>query len=156
MLLDKDLREFLGLLNENKVEYLIVGAFAVAYHGFARYTADLDILISPTPENANRIVGTISQFGFAALGITAADLQSSISVIQIGIEPNRLDLLTTISGVTFKDAWANRQRAELDGIPTHYIGLAELLRNKESTGRARDLGDAEELRKVSRRKTENT
>lgn len=156
MPLNKDLHEFLGLLNANKVEYLIVGAFAVAYHGFPRYTADLDVLIRPTQENADRILRAMSQFGFASLGITAADLQTPQSIIQLGVKPNRIDLLTAISGVSFDEAWFTRKEAELDGISTQYIGLAALLRNKESTGRARDLGDAEELRKRSKGGDENS
>jgi hypothetical protein len=147
MPLDKDLREFLGLLNSNGVEYLVVGAFAVAFHGFPRYTADLDLLIRPTGENADRVLRALSQFGFGSLGIRTEDLQSPGKVIQLGVKPNRIDLLTAISGVSFEEAWATRREAELDGIATRFIGRAALLRNKECTGRARDLGDAEELRR---------
>jgi acetolactate synthase regulatory subunit len=147
MPLDKDLCEFLGLLNSNGVEYLVVGAFAVAFHGFPRYTADLDLLVRPTGENAERVLRALSQFGFGNLGIQAEDLQSPGKVIQLGVKPNRIDLLTAISGVSFEEAWATRREAELDGIATRFIGRAALLRNKECTGRARDLGDAEELRR---------
>jgi len=149
MPLNKDWREFLELLNSNEVEYLVVGALAVAFHGYARYTADLDLLIRPTEENANRVLRALSQFGFGKTGIQAADLRSPGMVVQLGVQPNRIDLLTAISGVGFEEAWAARSDAELDGIATHFIGRAALLRNKEQTGRARDLGDAEELRKRS-------
>jgi hypothetical protein len=147
MPLDKDLREFLGLLNSNGVEYLVVGAFAVAFHGFPRYTADLDLLVRPTGENADRVLRALSQFGLGNLGIQAEDLQSPGKVIKLGVKPNRIDLLTAISGVSFEEAWATRREAELDGIATWFIGRAALLRNKECAGRARDLGDAEELRR---------
>ncbi len=149
MPLNKDLREFLGLLNSNEVEYLVVGAFAVAYHGFPRYTADLDLFIRPNPENAGRVLRALSQFGFGSAGILAEDLQAPGKVIQLGVQPNRVDLLTAISGVSFEEAWAARIKADLEGIPACFIGRAALLRNKESTGRAKDLGDAEELRKRS-------
>jgi hypothetical protein len=147
MPLDKDLREFVELLNSNGVEYLVVGAFAVAYHGFPRYTADLDLLVRPSPENADRMLRALERFGFGSLGIQASDLCSPGMVIQLGVQPNRIDILTAISGVSFEEAWTSRIKAELDGIVTHYIGREPLLRNKERTGRAKDLGDAEELRK---------
>jgi hypothetical protein len=147
MPLNKDWREFIELLNSNGVEYLVVGAFAVAFHGVSRYTADLDLLVRPTGENANRVLRALSEFGFGNLGIQAADLCSPDMVVQLGVKPNRIDLLTAISGVSFEEAWATRSEAELDGIATHFIGRSELLRNKEQTGRAKDLGDAEELRK---------
>ena len=149
MLLNKDLREFVGLLNSNRVDYLIVGAFAVAFHGFPRYTGDLDFLVRPTEENAGRLLQALSEFGFASLGIQASDLQSPGKVVQLGVSPNRIDLLTVISGVTFEEAWASRQDGELDGVPVAFIGRTDLIRNKESTGRAKDLGDVEELRRRS-------
>ena len=147
MPLNKDWREFLELLNSNEVEYLVVGAFAVAFHGFPRYTADLDLLVRPTEENVNRVLLALSEFGFGKMGIQAADLRSPGMVVQLGVKPNRIDLLTAISGVSFEEAWAERSDAEWEGIATHFIGRAALLRNKEQTGRAKDLGDAEELRK---------
>jgi len=149
MPLNKDWRELLELLNSNGVEYLVVGAFAVAFHGFPRYTADLDLLVRPTEENADRVLRALSEFGFGRVGIQAADLRSPGMVIQLGVKPNRIDLLTAISGVSFEEAWATRSDAELEGIATHFVGLGALLRNKEQTGRAKDLGDAEELRKRS-------
>lgn len=150
MPLTKDWREFVELLNSNGVEYLVVGAFAVAYHGYPRYTGDLDLLVRPTAENADRVLRALSEFGFEKLGIQAADLRSPGMVIQLGVQPNRIDLLTAITGVTFEEAWASRSDADLDGTATHFIGRGELIRNKERTGRAKDLGDAEELRKRTR------
>lgn len=146
MPLNKDWREFLELLSSNGVEYLVV-AFAVAFHGFPRYTADLDLRVRPNQDNADRVLRTLSEFGFGKMGIQAADLCSPGIVVQLGVKPNRIDLLTAISGVSFEEAWATRSEAELEGIATQFIGRAALLRNKEQTGRAKDLGDAEELRK---------
>ena len=111
--------------------------FAVAFHGFRRYTADL----------ADRLCRRLSQFGFGKLGFQAADFRSPGRVVQLGAKPNRIDLLTAIPGVGFDEAWETRSEAGLEGILTQFIGRAALLRNKEQTGRAKDLGDAEELRK---------
>jgi hypothetical protein len=144
MKLNSDLREFIALLNSNSVEYLVVGAFAVAFHGYTRLTGDLDILMRPTPENANRILRAIAEFGFESLRITLDDLQTPGFVVQLGFSPNRIDIITTLSGVGFDEAWAGRCEANIDGIPTRYIGRSELIRNKEATGRARDLGDVDE------------
>src|SRR6516164_4730086 len=114
MRLQKDLREFVELLNSNEVEFLVVGAFAVAYHGYPRYTGDLDLLIRPSAANAAKV------------------LRASL---------NRIDLITSLSGLTFEEVWASGEDADLDGVPVRFIGAAALLRNKESTGRAKDLGD---------------
>jgi hypothetical protein len=103
MPLRKDLREFLALLNSNKVEYLVVGGFAVAYHGFARYTADPDFFIHASEENARRMLSVLSQFGFDSAGIQPEDLESPGKVIQLGVQPNRIDILTSISGVSFDE-----------------------------------------------------
>jgi hypothetical protein len=147
MPLSKDLREFVELLNSNEVEYLVVSAFAVAFHGYPRYTADLDIFVRPTPENAARVLRTLLEFGFGKLGIQASDLCTSGMVIQLGVKPNRIDLLTAISGVSFEEAWSTRNKGQLDGIVVQFIGRAALIRNKEETGRPKDAGDADELRK---------
>src|SRR5262249_37639266 len=99
MPLNKDLREFVALLNSNRVEYVVVGAFAVAYHGYPRYTGDLDLLVKPTPENAQKLLAALDQFGFAGLGVTIGDLDSPGKVVQLGVAPNRIDLITAISGI---------------------------------------------------------
>lgn len=147
MPLNKDLREFVELLNSNRVDYLIVGAFAVAFHGFPRYTGDLDILVRPEPQNAQRVLHALSQFGFGRLGIRMEDLDRPGKVVQLGVPPNRIDLLTAISGVSFEEAWDSRQEAELDGTPVLFIGRVALMRNKQNAGRAKDLGDVEELKR---------
>ena len=149
MHLSKDLCEFVELLNSHQIDYLIVGAFAVAFHGFPRYTGDLDILVRCDSGNPERLLAVLAQFGFRSLGIRAEDLQAPEVIIQLGVQPNRIDLLTSISGVTFAEAWQSRQLANLDGLTVNFIGRDTLIRNKESTGRAKDLGDAEELRRRS-------
>lgn len=146
MQLSKDLREFVELLNSTGVEYLVVGAFAVAWHGHARFTADIDFLVRPDGSNAELVVKALREFGFGGLGISPDDLTRPGRIVQLGVKPNRIDLITSISGVTFEEAWAGRVAGTLDGLPVHYIGREALIRNKETTGRAQDIADAQRLR----------
>lgn len=141
MALQKDLRAFIELLNSNKVEYLIVGAFALAYHGWPRYTRDLDILVRPEEENAARIETALRDFGFGSAGLSAEDFKRRYQAIQLGFEPNRIDLLTTLTGVTFEEAWEQRVPAVLDGVPVWFISREHLVRNKRAAGRPQDLAD---------------
>jgi hypothetical protein len=134
-------------LNSNRVEYLVVGAFAVSWHGFPRYSGDIDFLVRPETANAERVVRAIAQFGLGSLGISVADLNVPGKVVQMGFEPNRIDLMTSVTGVTFEEAWQTRCLGKLDGIAVDFIGRGELIRNKEATGRPKDLIDAIELRK---------
>ena len=146
MQLSRDLREFVELLNSTGVEYLVVGAFAVAWHGYARFTADIDFLVRPDRSNAELVVRALREFGFASLGISPEDLTRPDRIVQLGVKPNRIDLITSIAGVTFEEAWASRVAGTLDGLPASYIGRDALIRNKESTGRPQDIGDAQRLR----------
>lgn len=147
MQLSKDLREFVELFNSNKVEFVVVGAFAVAWHGYARFTADLDILIRPGPPNSQRVLQALAEFGFRSLPISLADLSIAGQVIQLGVQPNRIDLLTGITGVTFEEVWESRISGTLDGVPVNFISRRELIRNKEATNRSKDRADVDELRK---------
>ena len=147
MSLSKDLREFIECLNSNRVEYPIVGALAVSWHGYPRYSADVDFLVRPSRGNAELLLKAIHQFGFGSLDMSVDDLNVPGKVIQLGHEPNRIDLMTSVTGVSFDEAWQTRSSGDLDGIPVNFIGRTALLRNKESTGRAKDRIDAEELRK---------
>jgi hypothetical protein len=145
MPLPKDWRAFIESLNSNNVEYLIVGAVALARHGFPRYTGDLDVLIRNTPDNAIRLESALEAFGFGGLGLKATDFVNSYQVIQLGTAPNRIDLLTSITGVSFDDAWQGRLEGDLGGVPVVFIGRRELIQNKRSTGRAQDRADLELL-----------
>ncbi|HUI42129.1 MAG TPA: hypothetical protein VL523_09180 [Terriglobia bacterium] len=145
MQIPEDWRAFIESLNSSEVEYLIVGAVALAYHGFPRYTGDLDILVHNTAENAQRLEGVLASFGFGSLGLKAADFVDSYRVIQLGMAPNRIDLLTSITGVTFDEAWTGRVEGELGGLRANFIGRAELIQNKRSTGRTQDRADLESL-----------
>jgi len=145
MRLSNDLREFLELLNSRGVDYVIVGAHSLAFHGRPRYTGDLDILVRATPENAAKLVGLLNQFGFADSGFKESDFTEPEQTIQLGRAPNRIDLLTSISGVTTDDAFATKISAMLDGIPVFILGKDALIRNKRAVGRPHDLADLDAL-----------
>ena len=145
MNLEEDLREFIELLNALEVRYIVVGAFAVAYHGRPRYTADIDLFIERSLENAKRIVSAIEQFGFGDLGLSAEDFLQEDQVIQLGVAPNRIDLLTFLSGVSFEEAWSQRQQGEIGRLQVPMISKELLKRNKAACGRSQDLADLETL-----------
>jgi hypothetical protein len=145
MILNPDFKEFFQLLNENKVRYLIIGGFAVAFHGYPRYTKDIDIWLWLNPENANNVVKTLDDFGFKSLGLTIDDFLESDTIIQLGYPPNRIDLIMTAPGVEFDDCYQSRIEEEIDGIKLPFIGLQCLKKNKRATGRAQDLADIENL-----------
>jgi len=141
MILNADLREFLGLLNDRGVEYVIVGAHCLAFHAEPRYTGDLDIFIRPTPENAARIVETLREFGFGDSGADVNAFTEPEQVIQLGRVPNRIDLLTSLSGVDVEESFATKVPAELDGIPVFVLSKQLLVKNKRATGRPQDIAD---------------
>lgn len=145
MVLNKDFKEFIALLNEHKVQYIIVGGYALAFHGYPRFTKDIDLWILPNPENAERILAVLHDFGFAPLDLAVEDFILPNKVIQLGQPPNRIDIMTSISGVNFEECYQATIEIELDGIVVRFIGLEDLIKNKRSTGRLRDLGDIEEL-----------
>ena len=146
MKLTKDLREFIELLNFQQVEYVLVGAYAMAYYAQPRYTEDIDVLVRPSPENSLRMERVIEAFGFSSLGLRAEAFRRENQVIQLGLPPNRIDILTTISGVPFEEAWVGRQFGELDGVPVAFLSKECLVRNKRASGRDKDL---EDLRRLS-------
>lgn len=145
MNLQKDLREFVELLNALDVRYLIVGAFAVAHHGHPRYTADIDLFVQKSSENAERILHAIEQFGFGDIGLSREDFESKDHVVQLGVAPNRIDILTILSGVTFEEAWGSREWGQIGDLRVPFISRAMLKRNKLATGRVQDLADLEHL-----------
>ena len=145
MALSKDWREFLELLNSRGVDYVIVGAQSLAFHGRPRYTGDLDILVRPTPGNARMVADVLSQFGFAESGLKETDFTELEQIIQLGRVPNRIDLLTSISGVTTDEAFASKVAAILDGIQVFILGRDTLIRNKRAVGRPQDLADLQTL-----------
>lgn len=140
-----DFKEFVSLLIENEVEYLIVGGYAVGIYGHPRYTGDLDIWLNPTPENAIRIVNVVNFFGFSSFGLTSDDFIKEGNVIQLGYPPLRIDLLTQIDGVTFEECYQNSKKVEIEGIEFNFIGYQDLIKNKRETGRFKDLDDIEHM-----------
>ena len=145
MALSKDWREFLELLNSRGVDYVIVGAQSLAFHGRPRYTGDLDIFVRPTPENARLLVDLLKQFGFAHSGFKETDFIEPEQMIQLGRAPNRIDLLSSISGVSTDEAFDSKVSAELDGIPVFILGKDALIQNKRAVGRPQDLADLDIL-----------
>lgn len=145
MKLERDLREFIELLNAHEVRYLVVGAHAVAFHGRPRYTADIDFFVDSSSENAQRISDTLQEFGLVDIGVSSADFTAPDLIVQLGIEPNRVDIMTSISGVTFTEAWNSRAAGELDGLPVQFISKELLRRNKAAVGRKQDLADLDYL-----------
>ena len=145
MRLSSDLREFLELLNSRGVEYVIVGAHSLAFHGRPRYTGDLDILVRTTSENAAKLVDLLNEFGFAKSGFKEADFTAPEQVIQLGRPPNRIDLLTSISGVAAAEAFATKISTQLDDIPVSILSKEALIRNKRAVGRPQDLADLDTL-----------
>ena len=122
-----------------------MGVLAVSWHGFPRYFGDIDFFVRPGRENALRVMAALEQFGFGGLGIVLEDLSAENRVIQLGVEPNRIDLMTSISGVSFEEAWRSCVTGAIDGIEVHIIGREALIRNKRASGRSKDLIDVNEL-----------
>lgn len=145
MALSKDWREFLELLNSRAVDYVIVGAQSLAFHGRPRHTGDLDILVRPTPDNARLLLAILNQFGFEQSGFKETDFLQPGQIIQLGRVPSRIDLLTSISGVSTAEAFAGKISAILDGIPVFIIRKDALIRNKRAVARPQDLADLAEL-----------
>ena len=140
-----DFKEFIELLNASSVRYLIVGGYAVAFHGLPRSTGDMDFLLDRSIENARLVVQCLQDFGFNGLGISTDELTSQDRIIQIGYPPLRIDLLTSIDGVGFDEAWKDKVETEVDGITVRLISRAHLIRNKRISGRMQDKADVERL-----------
>jgi glycine cleavage system aminomethyltransferase T len=150
--LNEDFRDALVLLADGGVEFVIVGAYALAFHGAPRASGDIDVFVRPSPANAQRVFDALTRFGapLQAAGVTAADFARPGAVYQIGLPPRRIDLLTEVSGLSFDDAWASRITAEVEGRTVSFIGREALLRNKEASGRPKDLADLARLRRPAR------
>jgi hypothetical protein len=146
-----DFKEFFESFNTHSVRYLVVGGYAVIYHTGPRATVDIDVLIDATPENAKRVMAALAGFGFGGIGLKEADFATPGQTVQLGYPPNRIDINTSITGVGFEEAYADRCASSYGGVPVAYIGAEELLRNKEAVCRDKDLLDAKLLREKLRR-----
>ena len=147
--LNDDFRDVLGELIEAGVDFVVVGAHALAAHGLPRATGDIDILVRPSPDNAARVVAALTKFGapLQAHGVGAKDFERPGTVYQMGLPPRRIDVLTEISGVSFERAWDTRVPVEVDGIELPFLGRDALVENKRATGRDKDLVDVKALTK---------
>lgn len=145
MEVQSDFRELLELLNLHQVEYLIVGGYALALHGAPRYTGDLDIFVKPDRKNADRIVKALDEFGFSSVGLKAEDFSIPDQIVQLGVPPVRVDLITSLSGVTWDEAFSGRIEAVYGSVPVHILGRDEFIRNKKAVGRMQDLADLEAI-----------
>jgi hypothetical protein len=123
----------------------VVGAWALAFHGRPRFTGDLDLFVRATPENGARLELVLDTFSFRTLGLAGTDFTEPQRVIQLGVAPNRIDLLTSLTGVDFEEAWKSRVSTQIDGVPAEFIGREALIRNKRALGRLQDLADLETL-----------
>ena len=143
--LPPDFREFLNLLNSHRVEYLLIGGYAVGYHGYPRPTGDMDVWIAPSPENAARVAQAVVEFGFPAEDVPVSLFTESGRIVRMGTPPMRLEIVTAISGVEFESCYVRRISVDIDGVPVKIIGLEDLKTNKKASGRHKDLNDLEQL-----------
>ncbi|MBI4523022.1 MAG: nucleotidyltransferase [Deltaproteobacteria bacterium] len=150
--LSSDLREFIQLLNTKSVRYLIVGAWALAFHGRPRYTGDIDIFVAREQDNAEKLMEVIEAFGFGQSGIQREDFLQADYVIQLGRAPNRIDLLTGISGVAFDEAWESREQGRISDIQGSFISRDLLIKNKRAANREKDQADIKLLEKTRPRR----
>ena len=140
-----DFKELLELFNGHKVEYMIVGAYALAFYGVPRFTAAIDIFVHPSPENAKKILSALTDFGFSSMNLTIEDFQNPNAVVQLGVPPVRIDIITSITGVTWEDADKGKQEGLYGDVSVHFLGKEQYITNKRATGRKKDLADLESL-----------
>jgi hypothetical protein len=143
--LPPDFKEFLQLLNEHDVRYLLIGGYAVGYHGYPRATVDMDIWVALQPDNARRVVSALQAFGFGLPELTEDLFLLPDKIIRMGVPPLRLEILTSISGVEFEECFNNRVVDMIDGVEVNLIGLDHLKQNKQASGRYKDLSDLDNL-----------
>ena len=148
MRVEKDFKEFIESLNKNSVRYLIIGSFALSYYAEPRYTKDIDILVDSTASNADRLMTAIREFGFSDIELGSRDFLEPDQVIQVGIAPLRIDLLTSLKGIPFADAWDRRTSGQYGNIPAFYVSKQDLIDHKKLVGRKQDLADIEKLTKA--------
>ncbi len=145
MEVQQDFKELLELLNAHKVEFVIVGAYALAFHGVPRFTGDIDILVKPDSENAGKILAALKEFGFGSLDLIESDFKEPDKVIQLGLAPVRVDLITSLTGVSWQKAFSGKVKGNFGDVLVYYLGKKELLSNKRALGRKKDLADIEAL-----------
>jgi predicted nucleotidyltransferase len=145
IVLNKDFKEFIQSLNDNHVRYLVIGGYAVAFHGHPRYTRDIDIWLDLTTDNATHIVNALEQFGFGSLGLQPGDFLVPGQIIQLGYPPHRIDLLTSLEAMDFQESYHSRIEVTISGVSVNFIDLPNLRKSKQIAGRHQDLADLENL-----------
>jgi len=149
MMLNEDYKEILQLLADENVKFILVGAYALAAHGYPRATMDIDLWIMPSLDNAEAVLRALKRFGAPLEELTIADLQKEDTVFQIGVAPRRIDLITGVSGLQFEKAFAHSLEIDIEGIKIHILSVDDLIQNKNATGRIKDLADVEVLKKLT-------
>jgi hypothetical protein len=144
-MLNEDYKDMLRALSEEKVRFLLVGAYALAAHGYPRATMDIDIWVMPSPQNADAVLCALRRFGAPLHNLTKEDLQKDGTIFQIGVAPRRIDIITTASGLQFEDAYGQSLLLNIEGIELHIPSIDDLIRNKKAVGRTKDLADVEAL-----------
>ncbi|MCG8604505.1 hypothetical protein MJD09_05825 [bacterium] len=143
--MNQDFREFIQSLNDNDVDYLVIGGYAVAFHGHPRYTKDLDIGLRLTKDNVQRLLNALDDFGFSSQDLRVEDFLNPDEVVQLGQPPNRIDLLTEVQGVDFDNCYQRRVEEDFNGVVVKFIDLENLRKNKKAAGRHQDLADLDHL-----------
>ena len=144
-MLNSDYKDILLSLSNKKVKFLLVGAYAMAAHGYPRSTMDIDLWVMPAPENALLVLEALEDFGAPSADLSPNDFLEKGIIFQIGVAPRRIDIITSVDGLEFADAFTNSEILDIEGIPVHVLSVPDLIRNKRSTGRTKDLADAETL-----------
>ena len=145
-MLHKDFKDMLQSLLDEKVEFLLIGGYAMAAYGCVRFTKDIDIWVGASDENAPKILSALRRFGAPISGLSVKDFTSPGTLFQIGVSPVRIDITSKVDGVTFKECYANKEEADMDGMTIPIISRADLVRNKKASGRRQDLLDVENLK----------
>lgn len=140
-----DFRDLLELFNRHQVEFMLVGGYALAFHGAPRYTGDMDVFVRVSAKNAMRIIAALNEFGFGAAGLTTEDFLKENMVVQLGVPPVRVDIVTSLTGISWEEAYSNKVQGKYGNVPVFYIGRQEFISNKKATGRHKDLADLEAL-----------
>ena len=145
MEIERDFKELLVLLNSHHVEFILVGAYALAFHGAPRFTGDMDVFVKPDAINSERVMAALTDFGFGSVGLSRNDFEKPDQVVQLGVPPVRIDLITGISGLSWNAVDADAVLADLEGVPVRFISRHHFVINKRASGRKKDLADIEAL-----------